>query len=213
MSNSPTRLPAWTLTALIISGAALIVMSMFFPIFPWAGVSHFSVAWANFEWSDWQGWRMQLILWPEAFALLEGLLCLAATIHPAWARKAYNWLGVALFLGTVATLQLVLFWWYRGMAAFLIPHDIVAWSSAACAVFALLALPAAPLTHAQRSHIVRLVGCAWILAAFFPIWPLPPLRDLLRLHGPAYCMLIGGALMMAIGSVGQLRRATLTVPP
>jgi hypothetical protein len=189
---------------LIAAGSLLMATSMFFRYAygPWgAPISFFGILSYN---HSWRSLPTLLPLWPVAFGLLEAVFAAMALFKPMWSQRCYHWICMAMFLGMVAILELLVIWWYGGLANFMRREIILFWASAIGALVVLFITIVVPLTSECRSQVVRLVGCTWTLVGLYPVSESIPLEEVLWVYGLGYWMLLVGSLLIAAGSIRHL---------
>jgi hypothetical protein len=190
--------------ALIGLGGLLMAVSMFFRLGygPWGQpISYFGLLSWNLSWPP---SPLLLLLWPVAFGLLEAAGAAVLLRYQGCVQQGHHWRVLAAFLGTVAALQLVVFWWNGGMARSQHREVLVSLAGEVGVLAALLVVAGLPQPQDRRSHEVRLIGAAWVLVLMFPTSSWAAVETALWFSGPGYWMLLAGALLVAVGALRQL---------
>jgi len=184
---------------LILAGGALMFLSAFFRYAygPWgAEISVYSMISWNLRWESWYIW---LSAWPAALGLFQASCAALSFILPERIAERCRWLSSACLLGAVALTYL---------AAFAVNGSSVLWRETA--VRAALAEPVVILctmiilVALRRPQWVTFVGVVWTVKGMYPISESVPLSDVFLIYGMGYWMLLGGAVMVAMGSVRQI---------
>jgi hypothetical protein len=186
----------------IACGGLLIVSSMFFrhAYGPWGSeISHIGILSHNLTW---RAWPMLITVWPIGFGLIETILATATIVGTKTSPRRIEWALPAIFLMTIASLQLGMAFWYGGgLASFSRKETIVGSVGSATVLAALLLVTMIIQEHGRRSQAVRLIGTAWILVGLYPISEWTPMETVQWTYGMGYWILLAGTLLIFVVSI------------